>query len=67
MLYENNTLLKYFKEIKTLEKFKELKLPLVQTVAIKAADKWCSHANSGELHYSELGDMRRGIGKKAAH
>lgn len=39
----------------------------MQTVAIKAAEKWCTHSSSGELHYSELGEMRRGVGKKAAH
>ena len=66
MAFENNSLLKFFKEIKTLAQFKALKLPLVQTMAVKEAEKWASHPSSGELHYQELGEMRRGIGPQAA-
>jgi hypothetical protein len=67
MSFETNSLVEYFKDVKSISDFKELKLPLVQTMAVKEADKWSTSHHNGELHYQELGDMRRGIGNKAAY
>jgi hypothetical protein len=48
MDYQTNPIINLFKDIKTIELFKALHLPVKQILLVKSADKWQPYQGSAE-------------------